>query len=70
MTDDHLHKSFIQSHTPSLTQLNQMSTLRDETYALALVIQNICPESPEKTIAIRRLQEALMFANASIAINS
>jgi hypothetical protein len=28
------------------------------------------PESPEKTLAIRKLQEAMMYANSAIAIYS
>lgn len=33
-------------------------------------LDNILPESPEATTAIRKLQEAMMFANAAVAIHS
>jgi hypothetical protein len=35
----------------------------------AQVIDQNCPDSPEKTLAIRKLQEAMFYANAAIAIN-
>jgi hypothetical protein len=33
-------------------------------------LQTLLPECAEKTIAIRKLQEAMMFANSAIAQNS
>lgn len=33
-------------------------------------IKRLTPESPEQTTAIRKLQEAMMHANAAIAVHS
>ena len=35
----------------------------------AQFIDQNCPDSPEKTLAIRKLQEAMFYANAAIAVN-
>jgi hypothetical protein len=35
----------------------------------ARIIDQNCPDSPEKTLAIRKLQEAMFYANAAIAVN-
>ncbi|MCI0725040.1 MAG: hypothetical protein L0338_39660 [Acidobacteria bacterium] len=37
--------------------------------ALAEVIEAVVPDSPERTLAIRKVQEARMWGNAAIAIN-
>jgi hypothetical protein len=38
--------------------------------AAAQMINSSVPESPEKTLAVRKLQEAMMYANSAIAIYS
>lgn len=43
--------------------------LRAKARELALLIQDFCPESREKSLAITHLQQVIMWANASIAIN-
>ena len=45
------------------------STLRREGKGLAFIIQDFCPESREKSIAMTKLEEVIMWANASIARN-
>lgn len=41
--------------------------LRDEAKKLAYQINDKCPESREKSLAVTKLEEAIMWANASIA---
>lgn len=36
---------------------------------LATAVQDLVPPSPEQTMAIRKIQEAIMWANAGIACN-
>jgi hypothetical protein len=36
---------------------------------MATIIENTCPESREKSLAITNLEQAVMWANASIARN-
>lgn len=47
---------------------NAHQTVRLTFYALALELNELLPEGPEKTIALRKLQDAAMAANASLAI--
>lgn len=42
-------------------------TVRSEVKAVAQIFMEDLPDCPEKTIAIRKLQEAMMFANSAIA---
>lgn len=44
--------------------------VRDNCLALAVnVIDRFCPESREKSLAITKLEEVMMWANAAIARN-
>ena len=45
---------------------NEITAKIEET---AHLINSLCPDSPEKTLAMRDLQRARMYANASIAVN-
>lgn len=56
-------------HKPFGTQQDRYSILRSYARALAIVINENCPESREKSLALTNLQQAIMWANASIAIN-
>jgi hypothetical protein len=56
-------------HTPKGTQTERYSDLRAGGKSLALIINELCPESREKSLAITKLEEAIMWANASIARN-
>ena len=56
-------------HRPFGTQTQRYEDLRNEARGLARTIQAACPESQEKALAITNLQQAIMWANASIAIN-
>ena len=56
-------------HPPQPDQIPRYQTIRDNAKTLAFEILAHCPDSPERTIALRKLQECTMMANASIAIN-
>lgn len=43
--------------------------IRNMALQLSLLISELCPESREKSLAITNLQQSVMWANASIAIN-
>jgi hypothetical protein len=43
--------------------------LRDKAKELAYEFERLCPESREKSLAVTKLEEAIMWANASIARN-
>lgn len=43
-------------------------SIQEKTLELALMIDELCPNSPEKFSALTLLQQAKMSANASIAI--
>jgi len=56
-------------HAPSGTQVERYEGIRNTARGFALYILDNCPDSREKSIAITKLQESVMFANAAIAIN-
>jgi len=56
-------------HAPHGTQIQRYQMIRDAARDFASLINSQCPESREKIIAITRIQEAVMMANASIAIH-
>lgn len=56
-------------HEPKGDQNNRYEKLRENAKQLSYLIENLCPESKEKEIAILKLKECIMWANASIAIN-
>lgn len=56
-------------HPPKGDQPELYIRLRDEAKALAYSINSICPESREKSLALTKLEESIMWANASIARN-
>lgn len=62
-------KDIFTYHRPFGDQPKKYEQLRDEAKILAILIQELCPESREKSLAITNLQQAIMWANASIAIN-
>lgn len=56
-------------HESTPEQTERYIALRSGAVAYAGTILAMCPDSPEKTLAIRDLQRALMMANAAIACN-
>jgi hypothetical protein len=68
MTNENIESIFTY-HKPFGDQPQRYETLRSEAKGLAKTIQDACPESREKSLAFTYLQQAVMWANASIAIN-
>lgn len=56
-------------HTPKEGQPAKYQTIRENCRQAAHAINELCPDSREKSLAITHLQEASMFANAAIAIH-
>lgn len=56
-------------HKPFGDQPDRYQDLRAEAKELATLINQLCPESREKSLAFTNLQQSIMWANASIAIN-
>jgi len=56
-------------HKPFGDQPGRYLVLRSAAKRMAELILDACPESREQTLALTRLQEAVMWANAAIACN-
>lgn len=54
-------------HPPQPDQIPRYENLRSQALLLAIIIKENTPRSPEQTLAIRKLEEAIMWANKSIA---
>lgn len=54
-------------HSPTPDQLPKYAALRESAKAFATKINELCPPSADRSAAIRKLREAVMTANASIA---
>ena len=68
MTDEQITNIFTY-HKPKDNQPERYENLREAARNIATLINDCCPESREKSLAITSLQQAIMWANASIAIN-
>lgn len=68
MNSQQIHNIFTY-HTPFGDQLPRYQAIRDKAKELAFLINEACPESREKSIAITKLQESVQMANAAIAVN-
>ena len=58
-----------EQHTIDEGQSGDMAAVRGAAKALARVIAGRCPDSREKSLAMTKLEECSMWANASIARN-
>lgn len=56
-------------HSPKGDQAERYVRLRDKGKELALLYEELCPDSREKSLALTHLEESNMWANASIARN-
>lgn len=56
-------------HAPNKEKVDIYTSLRQEAKRLANKINKSCPESREKDQALLKLEEVVMWANASIARN-
>lgn len=56
-------------HKPFGSQPERYVAIREKAKELATLIQSATPQSREQSVALTNLQQAVMWANASIAIN-
>ena len=56
-------------HSPNEDQTKRYEEIRENARALALLICGLTPSSREQSLALTKLEEVVMFANASIARN-
>lgn len=56
-------------HPPKTNQPERYEAIRDHAKIFALLVDELCPDSREKSLAFTKLEEAVMWANASIARN-
>jgi len=56
-------------HSPNQDQTDRYIRLRDKAKELAHLIDESCPGSREKSLALTKLEESIMWANAAIARN-
>ena len=65
---DELNKRFVY-HKPFGDQSERYGHIRSFTLELATLLVDSCPESRELSLALTKLEESVMWANASIARN-
>ena len=68
MTLDKLNNIFVY-HAPHGDQTERYTKIREAGKSLALWIYKCTPPSADQIAAIRKVREAVMTANAAIAIN-
>lgn len=56
-------------HAPKNDQTARYASIREKAKELAYMIDELCPESRERSLAFTKLDETVMWANASIARN-
>lgn len=68
MTNEELESRFTY-HAPKDGQPERYERIRYKAKMLAAYINENCPESREKSLALTKIEEAVMWANAAIARN-
>ncbi|ARF67229.1 hypothetical protein B7C51_04470 [Paenibacillus larvae subsp. pulvifaciens] len=56
-------------HAPKEGQPEKYTAIRERAKELAYMLDELCPNSREKSLAITNLEQVVMWANASIARN-
>ena len=54
------------SNKPTEGQISAMLSLRMQAVAMATTLDQLCPHSREKELALTNLEQSLMWANKSI----
>ncbi len=55
-------------HAPTPEQIPKYNTIREGAKVFAQIIMDNTPGSADQTVAIRKIREAVMIANASVAL--
>jgi len=64
-TDEIIHR--FTYHPPTGTQPKKYEEIREHALNFALFINVVCPDCREKSLAMTKIEEAVMHANAGIA---
>ena len=56
-------------HAPTAGQPERYTNIRETAKEFAKLLDMACPDSREKSLAFTKLEECVMWANASIARN-
>lgn len=62
-------RSLFTYHQPNEETVPKYQAINEAVIALAIVIDETCPESPDRNVAMQMLQQVRMTANSSIANN-
>lgn len=54
-------------HPPDADAITCHQAVRDMARSALVTIQQVCPRSEERTLAERKIEEAMMWGNAAIA---
>ena len=57
-------------HSPTTEQQYIYQAIRNAGLSLASIIEDLCPDSREKSLALTKVDEAVMWGNASVARRS
>lgn len=68
MTQEQIKNTFTY-HKPFGDQAERYEVIRHKARCFAELLADILPPSAEATLAFRKLQETVFYANAAIAIN-
>jgi hypothetical protein len=56
-------------HAPKAGQPEKYKAIRDKAKEFAYIIEELAPNSRERSVALTKLEESMMWANAAIARN-
>lgn len=68
MTEHEIEIAFVY-HPPNSIQTRIYENIRKQTKNLAILISRTCRDSRETSLALTKLREAVMWANASVALH-
>lgn len=57
-------------HAPTPEQLPKYQAIRDAGFTFARIIMENTPPGPDQSVALRKIREAVMTANQSIACDT
>lgn len=66
MSTDEIKERF-HYHSPSLDGVQRHAELSDAFVSIAVLVDDICPDSREKSLVLTKLEEAKFWASAAVA---